>query len=926
MSLSPQSRREWFEAALEQPEGQRRAFLLRHCADPAMREAVGALLDAHRDEPEDAIERSVARAVDALTEARHTSIPDDLIGNEVGGFTLTRMLGQGGSSVVFRGERGEGEVRQAVAIKLFRRSLLTAEERARFTRERVALARLTHPSIARLIDGGITPNGLPYIALELVDGERLLDHARSAKLSVPARVALMIGVCRAVDAAHRALIVHRDLKPSNVLVTREGHVKLVDFGIAKFLDDEDDPTRTGHHALTPAYAAPEQFTRGQITTATDVYALGVLLGELLTGLRLSADTTSTPSSMITADLQGTLPAPPRILRRLMRGDLDNVLLKAIAPEPERRYPSAAELATDLQRYLDLQPVSAHPPSRWYNARKFAQRHAGGVSVTAAALIAVVASLGFATWSASQARDEAQRATVVSNFMSSIFEAAEAELPRDQRPRIEDLVSTAARRLSVDETLAERTRIDLHLALARVGLSVGDATSTAALLGTVDRLVATNYNADDAPALELASLRAGLALLKNDPATALEILAPKRDVLLARHDPRAVEALIRLAQAYGDVGRGDDSQATIETLRHVLEADPATDPSTMLSVLIDEANFHTANHRFALGLERGELALSYWRQNGLPADARTLWLYEAIANAASSLGDQVRAEAAYQDALKLAKRIHDKPHPLVAWLTGLYGSFLVGQGRYVDAEPYVAQGLEMRVELLGEDAPDTIFALAAMGRLRGSQRRMDDALGYADRGVASCVRTQLAHNACTGVMLFRAQLHGIAGRFDAARADLDLALAVQRKISRDDDPQMARIWMTIAEIEEKQAHHQEAVDAADRALAIERSAGGGHWADEMMAQYWRASALYGLDRNAEALSAILELEPRFAIAAPTNTRRYGMLALKARALERAGRHEEAAIAARDALALERQPAVPEPVLRAELERLAARVKH
>ena len=176
------------------------------------------------------------------------------------------------------------------------------------------------------------------------------------------------------------------------------------------------------------------------------------------------------------------------------------------------------------------------------------------------------------------------------------------------------------------------------------------------------------------------------------------------------------------------------------------------------------------------------------------------ILEAIANAASSMGDQLRAEAAYRDALALAARIYDKPHPMVAWLTGLYGSFLVGQGRYADAEEYVSRGLDMRIALHGEDAPETIFALAAMGRLRGSQRRMDEALAYADRGVASCLRTQLAHNACTGVLLFRAQLHGIAARFGAAKADLDAALVVQRKISRDDDPQMARIWGTIAEID------------------------------------------------------------------------------------------------------------------------------
>src|SRR5262249_37535171 len=206
------------------------------------------------------------------------------------------------SSTVFRAAREHAGVRQIVALKLLRRGLYSDEAKRQFRRERQALAQLHHPDIAQLIEGGITETGLAFIALELVEGAPITEHARTLELDLPMRLRLFLRVCRAVEAAHRALIVHRDLKPSNVLVTRDGHVKLLDFGIAKLLD-ADDETQTRLPAFTPAYAAPEQRAGAPVTTATDVYALGVLLGELVTGQRLNDGSGRTPSGHITANTE-----------------------------------------------------------------------------------------------------------------------------------------------------------------------------------------------------------------------------------------------------------------------------------------------------------------------------------------------------------------------------------------------------------------------------------------------------------------------------------------------------------------------------------------------------------------------------------------------------------------------------------------------
>ncbi|HEX7130901.1 MAG TPA: serine/threonine-protein kinase, partial [Rhodanobacteraceae bacterium] len=338
---------------------------------------------------------------DAASAARaigETEVPIALpAGTGIGPFEIVEVLGEGGSSTVFRAFREVAGVRQEVALKLLARGLYTPEAQRQFRREREALARLRHRGIARLIEGGIADNGLAYIALELVDGLPITRHAREHRLSERERLVLFLEVCRAVESAHRALIVHRDLKPSNVLVTREGEVKLLDFGIAKLLDYADDATRTLHQALTPAYAAPEQFATGEITTATDVYALGVLLAELLTGERAPG-----PARTWSGGDGGPQHGGGGFARKL-RGDLANIVGKATATEPENRYASAGALAEDIGRYLDGEPVLAHPPSRWYRTGKFIARHRGGVVVTVALLLAIFVSLGAALWQAHVAR-------------------------------------------------------------------------------------------------------------------------------------------------------------------------------------------------------------------------------------------------------------------------------------------------------------------------------------------------------------------------------------------------------------------------------------------------------------------------------------------------------------------------------------------
>lgn len=479
--MNQSNERELFELALALAPALRGAFLAKTCSDAKVRAQVERLLAVDGVEP-----RLLANPFEVLYEGigEQDADPVPPPGSLVGPFRLIETLGEGGSSIVFRAKREQDGVTQEVALKVLRRNLYSPSERRHFRDERQALATLQHPGIARLIEGGITDSGVAYIALELVEGRNLLEHAQVHLLDVRARLELFVDACRAVDAAHRALIVHRDLKPSNILVTTAGHVKLLDFGIAKLLDLDADnegmPTQTVQ--LTPAYAAPEQFARGRVTTATDVYALGVVLGELLTGQTRKAQDSPTPSARIDNRSRDDAQAlVARRLRRQLRGDLDNIVLHATDVEPERRYLSAAALADDIDRYLSGQTVTAHPPSRLYSARKFLIRHRGTVVATALFLIMVFSSLGVALWQLGVAHAQAQRAASVRDFLLRVFSAAEPAGPRAAPPSVAEVVRVSIAEAQRSTNLYPDVRVELVSALGDVLRKQGEYKESVGIL-------------------------------------------------------------------------------------------------------------------------------------------------------------------------------------------------------------------------------------------------------------------------------------------------------------------------------------------------------------------------------------------------------------------------------------------------------------
>jgi eukaryotic-like serine/threonine-protein kinase len=424
-----------------------------------------------------------------------------LAGRAVGSYTLERLLGRGGMGAVWLAHRSDGRYAGRAAVKLLNLALLGRAGADRFEREGSALARLAHPNIARLIDAGITSEGQPYLVLEYVEGEPIDSWCEAGALDVRTRVRLFLQVLEAVAHAHSKLILHRDLKPANILVTPEGQVKLLDFGIAKLLD-EDPPhtpstalTRFPGRAFTPEYAAPEQVQGAEVTTATDVYALGVLLYSLLTSRHPTADASQTPVDRLRAVVDID-PVRASATVRALRGDLDNIIAKALKKVPLERYRTVAALGEDLQRYLDKQPVSARADSIGYRLGRFVMRNRTAVGAAAAALLTIVAATGVSVWQAHEARMQRDHARALSARNNAVMDFVSSMLtevvPAEQPIRVADLLER-----SQSVLLGAETRPDMQAAIidivATYFLYAGDIARAQPLL---DRSLELTYSSPD----------------------------------------------------------------------------------------------------------------------------------------------------------------------------------------------------------------------------------------------------------------------------------------------------------------------------------------------------------------------------------------------------------------------------------------------
>lgn len=455
--------------ALERPdELERAAFLANACEDDtALRREVDSLLAQSDDEFESV---SHVIGIAGADQPRATEI-----GRKVGNYELVRQLGRGGMGAVWLARRADQQFEKLVAIKVLKRGTDTDEVLRRFQTERQILARLEHPNIARLLDGGITDDELPYFVMEYVEGRPVTDFCREQALTIEERLRLFSKVCAAVQFAHQNLVVHRDLKPGNILVTEDCEPKLLDFGIAKLLAPDDETfgmTLAEHQRLTPGYASPEQVRGEPITTVSDIYSLGTLLYEILTEERAHRFSSSRPPPTellrVVTQLEPIRPssaAPDPARKRRLRGDLDNIILKAIRKEPVRRYSGMGSFAEDIRRHLENRPVTARKDTPWYRAGKFIQRNKSGSAAAAVVLVTLLAGIVGTTRQMQVARKERARAERRFNEVRGIANSLMLEL----HDAIKNLPGAmAARQLVIQralqylDSLADESGSDLSL--------------------------------------------------------------------------------------------------------------------------------------------------------------------------------------------------------------------------------------------------------------------------------------------------------------------------------------------------------------------------------------------------------------------------------------------------------------------------------
>ena len=774
------------------------------------------------DEHSGLLDAGVARAaptvMSELARADVPASPRAEAGKRLGHYRLVERVGSGGMGEVWRGERVD-DFEQSVAIKLIRPLLDSVQLRERFARERQILARLDHPNIARLLDGGVNEDGTPWYAMEFVRGSHIVRHVEAQALDTRARVELLLQVVDAVAHAQSLLVVHRDLKPSNILVDAQGRARVLDFGIARLLDDsaEAQLTGTGVRVFSPAYAAPEQIRGTAVGTAADVFALGAVLFELLTGQVPHPQRSASPDRLIAAlDLEGA-PRPSDALKhaeqarttrstaRELAGDLDTIVATALQPEAARRYAGAAQLADDLRRWLDGRPIAAQPDTAGYRMRKFVARHRLAVGSASAVLLALIGGLGLALWQASVARDHAARADVQAALATS--EAARAEREATQARALAGRVKHAKEffvsaffqadpmRRASEGPVTVDAAFDALLERAHTELA-NDRVLQADVLDDFGEIRANQGRFDEAREL----FDRALAVAERE---------------FGPNHPAVAESLLNLAFVANFRGDEPAARSLVERAVAILEADDGGDPLALANALNSHASTVAASGDTEAALPIARRSIDLYRQHGPDSpqrigaltnlgtmlsnasdldasdaalneavaaieaqqgqDAATLWpVLTSLAANAYIRGDAAQEAAYTERALAIARASFPGAHPWKASAMVDRGLQVSRGGDWRRGEAMMREGIAIYDEL---GSPDVV---AALRQLAIAQRSHDDntgALSSLERAYTTCLQhARESHLLCLAIRANRALLMARTGNPTQALAEADAALA------------------------------------------------------------------------------------------------------------------------------------------------------
>lgn len=732
---------------------ERDAYLSEACAGDSALEAEVRELLALGDPDDEAVDALVAGVARELRD----DIEEDVALDAVGPYRTLEVLGRGGMGRVWLAERADGHFEQKVAIKVVDRNRATSELVSRFRSERQILARLDHPNIARLFDGGETDDGVPFLVMEYVDGVPVDQYCDERRLSIRARLELFLEICRAVEYAHRNLVVHRDIKASNILVTADGKPKLLDFGIAKLIDVERarslDLHLTGDvgQLLTPATASPEQLDGKPVTTATDVYALGHLLYRLLTGaMPYDVDETdrfSLPRAILDqdpvrpsaatvghAEAEARATSPERLSRRLA-GDLDAIVLKALRKAPTDRYAAPRELAEDLERHLAHHPVHARGETFGYITRRFVSRHRGALAAAASVVVLVASLVAFYTIQLADERDrariEARRAEEAVTFLTDLFEVTTPDQSRGAEVTAREMLDRGAERIGTELDSEPAVQVSLmHV----IGMAY-------AKLGLYDTAIETLENAlekrDEFGIPEDAELGTTLHNLgtvhlieaRYDQATpllerALEVQRRVHGTLNAN----VVGTQIQLSSMFYEKADYDEARAILDEAEAVARAIQSDAPLALADVLNARGDQLTMLGEFDGAIEAFQRSLEIREAISGSDHPMTLLANHGLAGALISDGRRDEAEVILRELVDARRRVLPAGHPDVAHALGTLANSLKYQGRPAEALPLQEEALAiLRAAHREEDQPDVSIALNNLGNILHDLRDLDGAL-------------------------------------------------------------------------------------------------------------------------------------------------------------------------------------------------------
>jgi eukaryotic-like serine/threonine-protein kinase len=771
---------ELFDRAAELPEEARASWLASACnGDTATRAEVERLLraDARAERFMERPPATVARVIEEVVEAK----PE-----QFGPYRVLRRIGIGGMGEVWLAERSDGEFEQRVAIKQL--AYPTPGLLQRFRQERQILARLEHPNIARLIDGGVAADGAPYLAMEFVEGVPITEFARERALDVPAVLRLLLRVCEAVQFAHQNLVVHRDLKPSNIFVTADGSPKLLDFGIAKVLSttDVDAPTQTIARMLTPDYAAPEQFTGAAVTTATDVYALGVVLYELLARQRpprrspAAAGDPPPPSVTVDRATRGTAAR-----RRELRGDLDRITLTALAHNPARRYASADALASDIRRYLDGRPIAARGDRFGYRIAKFARRHRYALAAAMIVFAIFVAATLISLRQAREARAQAQRAEAVQAFLTDIFRANSSSQDNPVAARetsARALLDLGSKKIQASMDMAPEAKLGVLRVMSEMYDDLAMDDAAVALRRQAVAIARDLYGADsEQVAGELVQL-AGSLHASSSVAEREQTLAEAEGVLDRRGDTTSLARGALLRKQSEHFGSVDLPRALDYARRAVavysLHGESGELAEALYGQGLGEENsglFREAAKTFAHAIEVSREA------DGDPNPALPR-LYAYLGEVDFRLLDIAGAETSQRRALATAIAVNGAEHVDTLQTKMRLGRLLFDTGRTREGLALLDEAKQLAIRIRGAD--DSFHVPQARRELGFSLMRAG-ALGEGLDEMNAALENRRRNR--PGTRYLAIMLEGVAdaeierGRIGAARAALDEAAAIYAKV-------------------------------------------------------------------------------------------------------------------------------------------------